>query len=52
MMDIALAVGIYVLGMASGAVIMFAMVSDRLPPREPEALPPLDTIEQRSRSLQ
>lgn len=50
-MELALAVLLYVLGAVSGAVVMFAMMSDRLLPRE-QIYTPLDTIEQRSRSVQ
>lgn len=51
-MDTALAVLFYVLGMASGGLIVFAMVADRLRPIETDERLPLDTIEQRSRSVQ
>jgi hypothetical protein len=51
-MDFALVVGIYVMGMASGGVIMFAMVSDRLQPRETETYSPHEDLEQRTRRVQ
>lgn len=52
MMDFALVVGIYVMGMASGGVIVFAMVADRLQPRGSDIHSHDDDIEQRSRRLQ
>ncbi|MCK1541414.1 hypothetical protein IVB12_05335 [Bradyrhizobium sp. 179] len=51
-MDFALIVGIFVLGAVSGALVMLAMVSDRLEPRTAEIHSYGDDLEQRARRLQ